>query len=73
MDARFKNKGDSLGLFIEECGEALAAAGKTIRYGWDSVNPDLGPDAETNEMWLIREIADVEFAIARLRKSRGWE
>jgi hypothetical protein len=74
----FEDKGSAIGRFIEECGEALAAAGKTIRFGWQSRNPI--PDAspipldlrETNEDWLRREINDLEVAIARLRKSRGW-
>lgn len=69
----FKNKGNALGKFIEECGEALAAAGKTVRFGWDSWNPLLPPEKrETNGEWLQREIADLEEAIARLKKQRGW-
>ena len=73
MHKDFKDRGNSLGVFVEECGEALAAAGKTIRYGWGSYNPLL-PEAEreTNEDWLRREIADLEFAIGRLKKSRAW-
>lgn len=73
MHPKFKNRGNVLGVFIEECGEALAAAGKTVRYGWGSYNPLL-PEAEqeSNEDWLKREVADVEFAIARLKKARGW-
>lgn len=74
MHPDFKNKGDSLGVFIEECGEALAAAGKTVRYGWASYSP-LVPESEreTNEEWLKREIRDVLFAISRLAKSRCWD
>jgi hypothetical protein len=69
----FKNRGSALGRFIEECGEALAAAGKTVRYGWDSFNPLLPVDQqECNEDWLQREVADLEEAIARLKKSRHW-
>lgn len=73
MDERFRNKGNTLGLFIEECGEALAAAGKTVRYGWSSYNPLVVAKRETNDEWLKREIADLEFAISRLRKARKWE
>lgn len=55
---------------IEETGEMLAAAGKTQRYGRESVNPLLKPGDpyynETNETWLIREITDVLRAISRL-------
>lgn len=72
MDERFRKKGKALGRFIEECGEALAAAGKTVRYGWNSYNPLPGASTETNEVWLEREIVDLEDAIDRLRKSRLW-
>jgi hypothetical protein len=74
MNKRYKYKGDALGRLIEECGEVLVAAGKTVRYGWNSWNPNLPvAQRETNEEWLKREIKDVEFAIALLRKSRDWE
>ncbi len=66
----FKNRGKVLGKFIEECGEVLAAAGKTVRFGWDGYNP-LDPH-ESNEEWLQREIADLEQAIARLKRVRKW-
>jgi len=66
------NKGSALGKFIEECGEALAAAGKTVRFGWNSYNPE-GASSEVNEDWLRREVADLEEAIVRLKKSRRWE
>ena len=70
----FENKGLALGRFIEECGEALAAAGKTVRFGWDSWNPLIpASQRETNEEWLRREVADLEVAIARLRRSRRWD
>ena len=77
MDERFKDKGKALGHFIEECGEALTAAGKTVRYGWNSVNPlpeaaDKDGNRETNEQWLRREVADLENAISRLKKRQGW-
>ena len=69
----FEHRGDALGRFIEECGEALAAAGKTVRFGWDGTNP-LIPEEEriSNEVWLSREIADVKKAIRRLSVERGW-
>ena len=54
--------------FIEECGEALAAAGKTQLWGPWSVNPELPKNKqETNLAWLDRELQDVEGAIRRLR------
>lgn len=53
---------------VEECGEAIAAAGKTLRWGMHSYNPELPPERrETNIAWLLREIADVEAGIARVR------
>jgi hypothetical protein len=69
----FVNRGSALGKFIEECGEALAAAGKTVRFGWGGYNPLPGAPKESNESWLQREVADLEEAIQRLKKSRGWE
>lgn len=54
-----------LGYLIEECGEVMAAAGKTIRWGLASVNPELPPeDQETNKDWLVRELRDLKNAIA---------
>jgi len=72
-DARFVGKGDSLGKFIEECGEALAAAGKWVRFGPDSYNPLPGASKETNRQWLRREVEDLEEAIFLLKKRMGWE
>lgn len=69
----YKNSGSAIGKFIEECGEALAAAGKTVRFGWDSYNPEPGTSDESNENWLRREVQDLEEAITRLKKSRSWE
>ena len=52
---------------VEECGEFIAAAGKTQRWGRKSFNPELPPnERETNEDWLRRELADVRLAMARL-------
>ena len=56
-----------LGYLIEEAGEVLAAAGKTLRWGLDSTNPDVPlSKRETNEDWLRREIADLKGAIDRM-------
>ena len=54
---------------IEECGELLAAAGKTLRWGWSSTNPEL-PQAEreSNLVWLKREMGDLRGALDRLQK-----
>lgn len=57
-----------LGHLIEEAGEMLAAAGKTLRWGKHSTNPELPPnERKTNLAWLIREMDDVETAIKRLK------
>ena|ERR1700729_3233840 len=72
-DPRFLQTGRDkiLSHLIEECGEVLSAAGKTQRWGWDSVNPliENAEEAETNEEWLFRELSDLEEAINRLRKA----
>ena len=66
------NEREALGYFVEECGEALAAAGKTLRWGPGSINPELKRGdrryGETNVEWLEREVADLEQAIKRLRR-----
>lgn len=52
---------------IEECGEFLAAAGKTQRWGRHSVNPELPRgDQETNIVWLRREMKDLRGALDRI-------
>lgn len=68
-DPRFLQKGfeNQLAHLVEECGEVLAAAGKTQRWGWASVNPLLPEsEQETNLVWLLREIDDLKEAIQRL-------
>jgi len=59
----------ALGYLIEECGEVCAAAGKTLRWGPQSVNPELSrEEQETNAECLWREMRDLSGAIARMRK-----
>jgi ribosomal protein L44E len=68
-DPRFLQNGfeKRLAYAIEECGEFLAAAGKTQRWGPKSVNPLLHPTVqETNIDWLKRELDDVRQALNRL-------
>jgi len=68
-DKRFFQEGfdKQLSHVVEECGEVLSAAGKTQRWGRDSVNPMLrSAHKETNEEWLKRELQDLKIAIARL-------
>lgn len=53
-----------LGYLVEEAGEVLAAAGKTLRWGPRSVNPELPPEQqEENAIWLWRELRDLKRAI----------
>lgn len=71
MQERYRSKDakQALAHLVEEAGEMLAAAGKTLRWGPQSVNPELPPEQqETNIDWLNREIADVEQAIAEFRR-----
>ena len=63
-----KNDMQKLAHLIEECGEVLAAAGKTLRWGLDSVNPELPQEnQETNRDWLLRELLDLDIAITNVR------
>lgn len=58
-----------LGHLVEECGEVLAAAGKTLRWGLLSVNPELpASQQETNAAWLKREMKDLREALDRLQR-----
>jgi len=60
---------EHLGYLTEEAGEVLAAAGKSLRWGLPSYNPEIPPEArETNEAWLRREMDDLEGAIQRMRE-----
>jgi len=66
MNPRYMPKTDLqvLGYLVEECGEVLTAAGKTIRWGLDSYNPELPPEErEANRDWLMRELHDLKRAI----------
>ncbi|HYD07504.1 MAG TPA: hypothetical protein VEC60_17335 [Reyranella sp.] len=55
---------------VEEAGEVVSAAGKSLRFGLDSVNPDLPrSEQETNRHWLMREMADLEAACRAVRKA----
>lgn len=66
---RSNSPSQALAHLSEECGELVAAIGKTMRWGSQSVNPELPPEQqETNIDWVRREIRDVERAIAAFRK-----
>ena len=73
-----KDTESRLGYLVEECGEVLSGVGKAIRWGLDSTNPELRADlatpderdrvpAETNRDWILRELHDLEGAIAHAR------
>ncbi len=66
-----KTREQFYGYLIEECGEVLHAAGKTLRWGEASMNPELpfGADRESNLVWLRRELADLRGAVDRME---GW-
>lgn len=72
MDQKYLRPGFDFALahFVEEAGEALAADGKTQRWGLYSVNPELPPEQqESNRDWLLRELDDLEGTINRLRRA----
>ena len=72
MNDKYLPKGfaNQLAHVVEECGEVLAAAGKTIRFGVFGVNPELPQSLqETNIDWLSRELEDLEAAIKSLRET----
>lgn len=53
----------------EECGELIAALGKSMRWGLDSVNPELPvEEQETNRDWVLREMLDLRGALDRLER-----
>jgi len=59
----------AIAYLVEECGKVLAAAGKSLRWGVDSVNPELLPDKqERNIEWLLREMEDLNTAMDRVSK-----
>ncbi len=58
---------EEIGEVLTAFGNFLSAAGKTQRWGLESVNPLLPPEQqETNRDWLIREMADLRGALDRL-------
>jgi len=64
-----KTREQFYGYLIEKCGEVLAAAGKTLRWGEMSTNPELpASDRETNLAWLNREIRDLRGALDKMDK-----
>lgn len=63
-----KDLGQAISYLIEEAGGTIAAAGKSLRWGLLSVNPELPvAEQETNVAWLVREMRDLERSIRILR------
>ena len=59
----------AMGKAIAEAGELMAALGKTLRWGWSSVNPELpSTQQEPNASWVRREMAAVRHALDNLEK-----
>lgn len=56
---------ERLALLLEELGEAQQAIGKILRHGYENHNP-FGNVALTNRAALVRELGDVQYAIAAL-------
>ena len=55
---------EEIGEVMEVAGRVTAAAGKTLRFGPESANPELpANEQETNIEWLAREIADLRRAL----------
>lgn len=62
-----KTLGQFLGYTVEECGEVLAAIGKSQRWGLTCYNPEVPIDVrELNYEWILREIVDLRGALDRL-------
>lgn len=75
-DPRFLQNGfdKRLAHLIEECGEVLAAAGKTQRWGPYSYNPLIPErDRVLNMHWLRRELQDLREAMGRLEEAMDQE
>ena len=64
-----KTREQHYGYLIEEAGEVLAAAGKTLRWGELSANPEIRmQDRVTNVAWLRDEMRDLRGALDRMEK-----
>ena len=62
------------GKAIEEIGELGAALGKSLRWGWASVNPEIPEhQRESNAVWVKREMKDVRDALDNLEREMDAE
>lgn len=65
---------ESLAHLVEECGEVVQAAGKSLRFGVECYNPELPAEQrELNGAWVLRELGDLKLAIARAEESVALE
>lgn len=47
-----------------DLGKLQAALGKTLRWGWEGVNPELPPsEQESNLLWVRRELQSVRLRL----------
>lgn len=59
----------AVGKAVEELGELQAALGKTMRWGWNSYNPELPAEQRiANVDWVFAEMADVRDALNNLER-----
>jgi len=65
---RPKSDHERLSYLAEECGEVLAAAGKSLRFGLESYHPNPLLAQESNAEWLARELKDLKVAIELLER-----
>lgn len=57
------------GKAVEELGELQAALGKSLRWGWTSVNPELPSGQQVpNVEWVRGEMRDVREALDNLER-----
>jgi hypothetical protein len=63
-----ESEAERLAILIEECGEVVQAACKTLRHGYESANPKaaIGRQGETNREALERELGDLSHAVNRM-------
>ena len=53
---------ERLAILVEELGEAQQAAGKILRHGYESYNPD-DCESDSNRQNLTKELGDVRYII----------
>lgn len=65
---------EELGELQSALGKLQAALGKSIRWGWESTNPELPPaERVTNVAWVRDEMRDVRGALDNLERELDQE